>query len=195
MNEHSGFLASLHSAEDLYGLFDERPPHSTSLETGAAGAARMPEPYRRLLAHHSHMTVTLEAFHGTRVVLEVLDERRRGSRYARKILLRHGETSDVVMFGIMQFDLDHASPELQADILAREKPLGRALAEHGVLTRVGTHGLLAIEPDAELRRCFRLPDDWPGRVYGRLATIFCDDHPVVDLLEVVRPELAAPASR
>jgi chorismate-pyruvate lyase len=150
----------------------------------------MPEPYRRLLAHHSHMTVTLEAFHRTRVTLEVLAERRRGSRYARKILLRHGETSDVVQFGIMQFDLDHATAQLRDDILAREKPLGRALAEHGVLTRVGTHGLLAIEPNAELRRCFRLPDDWSGHLYGRLATIFCDDRPVVDLLEVVRPEPA-----
>jgi hypothetical protein len=69
------------------------------------------------------------------------------------------------------------------------------LAEHGVLTRVGTHGLLAIEPDAELRRCLSLPASWREPIYGRLATIFCDGHPVVDLLEVVRPEPAAGTPR
>jgi hypothetical protein len=134
------------------------------------------------------MTVTLEAFHRTRVALEVLAERRRGSLYARKILLRHGETGDVVQFGIMQFDLAYASAALEAEILERRKPLGRALLDHGVLTRISTHGLLAIEPDHELRRCFALPAESSTRVYGRLATIFCDDRPVVDLLEVVRPE-------
>jgi hypothetical protein len=176
-------LASLRSADDLYALFDEQPPPTVSLE-----AAQMPQPYRRLLAHQSHMTVTLEAFHATRVALEVLAERQRAHRYARKILLRHGDTGAVVQFGIMQFDFDYASPALRAEILAQRKPLGRVLIDHGVLTRIGTHGLLAIEPDAELRRCFGLPDAFAGRLYGRLATIFCDDLPVVDLLEVVRPE-------
>lgn len=183
MTEHPADLASLCSADDLYALFDERPPPSVSLDP-----AQMPEPYRRLLAHQSHMTVTLEAFHRTRVTLEVLAARQRGKLYARKILLRHGETGAVVQFGIMQFDLGYASPQLEAEILEQRKPLGRALLDHGVLTRIGTHGLLAIEPDDELRRCFALPAGPATKVYGRLATIFCDDRPVVDLLEILRPE-------
>ncbi|HUP21613.1 MAG TPA: hypothetical protein VNB06_01575 [Thermoanaerobaculia bacterium] len=183
MNEPSGALASLRSVEDLYGLFDEAPPATLPLEP-----SRMPQPYRRLLAHDGHMTVTLESFHRTRVSLEVLAECLRGPRYARKILLRHGDSGAVVQYGIMQFDLAHANPELRREILAREKPLGRALAEYGVLTRVSTHGLLALEPNEELRRCFELPTEWSGPLFGRLATIFCEDHPVVDLLEVVRPE-------
>jgi hypothetical protein len=183
MSEPPADLASLRSADDLYALFDERPPPALHVT-----AERMPEPYRRLLAHQSHMTVTLESFHRTRVVLEVLAERHRGPLYARKILLRHGESGAVVQFGIMQFDLGCASPALRAEILELAKPLGRILAEHGVMTRIGTHGLLALEPDEELRRSFSLPPEWPGPVYGRLATIFWDDRPVVDLLEVVRPE-------
>jgi chorismate-pyruvate lyase len=183
MSEPPADLAALRSADDLYALFGEQPPPAVSLE-----ASRMPEPYRRLLAHESHMTVTLEAFHRTRVELEVLAQRQRDLLYARKILLRHGETGAVVQYGIMQFDLSYASAELRAQILAKEKPLGRVLLDHGVLTRIGTHGLLALEPDEELRRCFALPRGFSGRVYGRLATIFCDDRPVVDLLEVVRPE-------
>jgi hypothetical protein len=195
MNQPFETLASLRDASDLYALFEQRPPAAVAIE-----AERMPEPYRRLLAHHSHMTVTLEAFHRTRVSLQVLAERRRGSLYARKILLRHGETGAVVQFGIMQFDLAHATPALRSDILSRAKPLGRALLEHGVMTRVGTHGLLAVEPDHELLDAFGLtPAGSPARLYGRLATIFCDDVPVVDLLEIVRPEPAeapsgAPAS-
>jgi chorismate-pyruvate lyase len=183
MSELTGALASLRSVEELYALFDEAPPPTLALEPSG-----MPQPYRRLLAHEGHMTVTLESFHRTRVALEVLAERLRGERYARKILLRHGDSGAVVQYGIMQFDLAHANPELRREILAQEKPLGRALAEHGVLTRVSTHGLLALEPHEELRRCFELPTEWSGPLYGRLATIFCDDHPVVDLLEVVRPE-------
>jgi chorismate-pyruvate lyase len=183
MSEHTADLASLRGADDLYALFDEQAPPATPVE-----AERMPEPYRHLLAHQSHMTVTLESFHRTRVVLEVLAERHHEPHYARKILLHHGETGAVVQFGIMQFDLGYASPALRAEILGLAKPLGRILAEHGVMTRIGTHGLLALEPDQEMRRSFALSRGWSGRVFGRLATIFWDDRPVVDLLEVVRPE-------
>ncbi len=41
-------------------------------------AALLPEPYRRLLAHDQHMTVTMEAYHGSPVRVEVLNRSRSG---------------------------------------------------------------------------------------------------------------------
>ena len=54
--------------DDLYRLWGAVPPPATSIS-----AEEMPEPYRSLLAHEGHMTVTLERFHRTLVRLEVLD--------------------------------------------------------------------------------------------------------------------------
>ena len=40
----------------------------------------VPEPYRTLLAHHDHMTVSVEAYHGSSVAVEVLAAKRSGER-------------------------------------------------------------------------------------------------------------------
>src|SRR4030095_15625543 len=46
-----------------------------------------PEPYRKLLAHHEHMTVAVERHHGSPVDVEVLAAKRDGEFYSRKIVL------------------------------------------------------------------------------------------------------------
>ena len=52
----------------------------------------IPAPFYSLLAHHSHMTVAMEAFHGHSVSLEVVsvapDETDGQTSYTREILLR-----------------------------------------------------------------------------------------------------------
>lgn len=168
--------------DDLYRLCDATSPRAQSVSVEA-----MPEPYRSLLAHESHMTVTLEEHHRTVLRLEVLQEMRQGHLYGRKILLTHGDTGAVLQFGIMRIDLRCCTPEIGNDILAAATPLGRILVEHGTLRRISTHGLLRIVPDEELRRHFGLAAESQGPVYGRLATIFCDGEPAIGLLEVVAP--------
>ena len=166
------------SLEELYSLFESTPPRHRLIDPGG-----VPQPEQRLLAHENHMTVTLEKHHETHVALEVLDTRRRDHLYARKILLRHGESGDVVQYGIMQFNFHHCSDAVREEILAQSTPLGRILIEHGMLRRISTHALLEIEPDQEMGEALGSA----RAVYGRLATIFCDDEPAVALLEVVAP--------
>ena len=169
--------------EDLYSLFEEVPPSYRLIDPGG-----VPQPEQRLLAHENHMTVTLETFHDTKVTLEVLDAQRADHLYARKILLRHGETGKVVQYGIMQFNFNHCSTEVRDEIISQNTPLGRILIAHGMLRRISTHALLEITPSTEI--CGILETE--GAVYGRLATIFCDNEPAVALLEVVAPRLERP---
>jgi hypothetical protein len=133
------------------------------------------------------MTVTLERHHGTRTELVVLESHLVGSSYARKILLLNAETRRVVQFGIMRFELGVCDDVVRRAILEQRTPLGRILIEHDVLRRVDLQTLVAIEPDDELRRHFALAASTREPVYGRLATIQCNERPCVDLLEVVAP--------
>ncbi len=190
----------VHTIGGLYDLFGEKAPPAV-----AVPADGVPQPQRRLLDHESHMTVTLEAHHGGAVDVVVLDRVASDRHYARKILLRRSggngggaarPESGVVQFGIMFFDLRFAGPDARLEILGERTPLGHILIRHSRLRRISTHRLLEIEPDAEMRRHFGLPAPGAGaapRVYGRLATIFCDEQPAVELLEVVPPGPAAVA--
>ena len=189
-----------HTVSDLYGLFRRDSPPSTVVPESA-----VPQPQRSLLAHESHMTVTLEQYHRGPVEVVVLDRVVHEHHYARRILLRRiaaagGETgrgnTGVVQFGIMLFNLRFATDEARLEILSEKSPLGHILIRHRQLRRISTHSLLEIEPDSEIRRHFGLSGPRTGaaeRVYGRLATIFCDERPAVELLEVVPPGPAAVA--
>ncbi len=138
----------------------------------------MPEPYRGLLVHEHHMTVTVEAYHGGPVDVRVLERRQDGSHYSRRILLVMRETGRVVQFGIVRIDLRYVAPEVAAAITEGKTPVGRVLITHGVLRRV--------EPVAYLR--FEAAPWFGGATaYGRLAIIHCDGEPAVEVLEVVAP--------
>ena len=146
---------------------------------------RVPQPARDLLVHEHHMTVTLEQFYGRRVELRVLAERRRNEHYARMILLALEGTDQIVQFGIVRVDLSCCEPEVQAAILAGKAPLGRILIEHDVLRRIDPAVFLKIYPHREMQQWMRLSALQP--VFGRLATIYCNHMPAVELLEVVCP--------
>lgn len=195
-------LAQAHDIGDLYGLFGRQAPQAAVVERAA-----VPQPQRDLLDHEDHMTVTLEAHHGAAVDVEVLDRVAYDGRYARRILLRRaagpgrGRSSRpaaVVMFGIVLLDFRFASEGARREILSESTPLGHVLIRHSRLRRISTHCLLEIEPDEELRRHLGLGacaarKTEQSRVHGRLATIFCDEQPAVELLEVVPPGPAAQA--
>ncbi len=61
-----------------------------------------PEPYKRLLVHDRHMTVTMEEFHRSPVVVKVLDRKLDGNIYSRKILLKRSDDGAVVQFAVMR---------------------------------------------------------------------------------------------
>jgi chorismate-pyruvate lyase len=163
---------------ELYRLFGDRPPPRFT----PIAADALPEPYRRLLDHPHHMTVTVEDHYGGPVSVRVLKRSRAGDTYSRMILL---ETADgrVVQFGIVRIHLDLCSEAVRDAILAESMPLGHVLIAHDVLRRIEPTAFLRVEPDEAMR-------GWFGRsvpTYGRLGIIHCDDRPAIDLLEILAP--------
>jgi len=146
----------------------------------------VPQPYRSLLAHHEHMTVSVEQHHGSPVDVEVIAASRSGDYYSRKIILHRQSDRRVVLFGIPRLNLRLVDDEVQREILSESKPLGRVLIEHNVLREVQLASLYRIMPGPDLCRLLVL--DQPRPTYGRTAFIYCDGYPAVELLEIVAPE-------
>jgi chorismate-pyruvate lyase len=142
-------------------------------------SSAVPEPYFTLLCHDHHMTVTLEKYHGGPVELHKLAIKHEGDIYARKLLLTRQGTHDVVMFGIVRIDLSWCSAQVREEIVAAKTPLGRILIQHDVLRRVAFHRCAYFPGGGELERRIALP------TYGRLATIYCNDRPSIELLEII----------
>jgi hypothetical protein len=148
-------------------------------------AALLPEPYRKLLKHDHHMTVTMEQHHGGEVEVRILDRHLEGAQYSRKILLLKKGTEQVVQFGIVRFDLNYVTDPVREEILQGETPLGRVLINHNVLRHIDLGALLKITAGPGVAEYLQMP---VGEVtYGRLATIFCNQVPAVDLLEIAAP--------
>lgn len=167
----------------LTGLFPGDPPLIARAEH--IPAALTPEPYKQLLVHDQHMTVTMEEFHNSPVSVEVLEHVLAGDIYSRKILLHKTSDGQVVQFGIVRFDLRYVTPAVREEILSRETPLGRVLIKFNVLRHIDLGAILRIAPGPELQRCFSCSPE--QTLYGRLATIFCNEQPAVDLLEISAP--------
>lgn len=167
---------------DLYRLFagDTSLPKHELLPPDA-----LPEPFRSLLVHDQHMTVTVEAFYQSLVDVVVLDRRRDGDSYARKILLKLQTNGRVVQSGIVRIHLQHCSNPVRETILAEQTPLGRILIENNVLRRIEPTAYFRVQPGPYLRNWFGRID--PFETYGRLGIIHCDGQPAIELLEVLAP--------
>lgn len=166
----------------LYALFptaDDLPEHEF------VPGDEVPKPYHDLLVHEHHMTVTVEAFHGGPVDVRILARSHQGDSYARKILLALQKTGRIVQFGIVRINLAFVSPEVRAEIVAGQTPLGRVLINHNVLRRIEPTGYLRVIPSPAMMGWFGL--DRPAPTYGRLAYIHCNEQPAVELLEIVAP--------
>ncbi|MEX2186965.1 MAG: hypothetical protein WD875_09235 [Pirellulales bacterium] len=177
---------------ELIRLFYETPADLGDFAPVAAD--ELPDPYRGLLAHDQHMTVTVERFHGCLVDVRVIEYKSSPPHYARKILLTRQSDGAVVLFGIVRIDLDQVDPATRDEILARRKPLGRILIEHNVLREVELVDLWRVTPAAELRQLFAGSESaqtTSASTYGRTALIHCNGRPAVELLEIVAPAESA----
>jgi len=176
------------TAPDLGALLKLFPSRDDLADFQIVPAERLPTPYHALLVHEHHMTVTVEKYHGDLVNVCILDRRRDGDTYARKILLTLQKTGQVVQYGVMRIHLRYCSDEVKQQILAGQTPLGRILIEHNVLRRIEPTAFLRVVPGPAMRQWFGLPKTEP--TFGRLAIIHCDDRPAVELLEIVAPVTA-----
>jgi hypothetical protein len=172
-------------------------------------AGDLPEDYQTLLAHDDHMTVTVEAFHGSMVNVQVLDERREGDVYTRASLLVRQSDQQVVQFGIMRISLAGLSDVVRREIEQRCTPLGRILIRHNVMRHVRLFKLWRISPGPVLVEHLHLsvggvsdaddaakceaasasetpPSKDKACIYGRSAGIVVEGRPSVELLEIVK---------
>jgi hypothetical protein len=143
----------------------------------------IPHPADELLVHHEHMTGVLERRYGRPVDLHVLDERLAGDVYTRKIYLTPAGGGPVVEWGIMRLDLRFVSDAVRDEVLARRTPLGAILINHNVHRRVKPRWFLRFPGGGPLLRFFGERGGEP--MYGRIGTIYCDEDPAIELLEIV----------
>ena len=148
-------------------------------------APDVPEPYRGLLAHHHHMTVTVEAHYGGPVDVRVLESGRDGDGYFRRVVLTLHGTDRIVQYGLVRINLALLDPAVRAAIVEQKTPLGRILIEHNVLRRVEPTAFLRVEPGPTL--CAHLALARPVTLYGRTGVIFCNDQPAIAVLEILSP--------
>jgi len=171
--------------EQLISLFPESeycPLYHHARHVAREGT---PEPYHRMLVHEHHMTVTMESYHDCRVEVDVIESRFVDDLYCRKILLRNDVTKDIVQFGIVRFNFRFVTDSVRHAIESQEIPLGRVLIQHNVLRHIDLGAI--IEFNAGPGFAHYLQMDERAGTWGRMATIFCDGLPAVDLLEVSAP--------
>jgi len=168
---------------DLIALFPEGEELFASADY--IPAALTPEPYKGLLAHDRHMTIAMEEFHHSPVLVEVLDRKLVGNIYSRKILLKRSDDGAVVQFAVMKFDLDLVLPAVRDEILSERTPLGRILINYNVFRCVDLGAIFRVTAGPAFARLCGC--DLGDVTYARLATIFCNQHPAVDLLEAAAP--------
>ncbi|TVS19892.1 MAG: hypothetical protein EA424_06785 [Planctomycetaceae bacterium] len=143
----------------------------------------LPSIYHTLLAHHQHMTVTLEAHNGCPLEVDVLRSETTKTHYHRKVLLRRIGDQEVVLFGIVRINRGLLPAEVRTEIEAESTPLGTILINRNIYRNVRLLSFWEVEPRDELSGIFEF--DSPGPLYGRTALIYCDDVPVIELLEIV----------
>ena len=146
-------------------------------------ADQLPDHYRSLLAHHEHMTVTLEAFHNSLVDVRTLAEWRDDASYARNSLLTRQTDGAILQFGIMRIWLADLPPAARDEITVQKLPLGRVLIAHNVLREVELISLWRLQPGPVVRKHMNLVDDQP--IFGRSAQILLNERPTVQMLEIV----------
>lgn len=148
-------------------------------------AGDVPQPYRQLLDHTQHMTVTVEGYYNDAVDVEVHEVAQRGQEYARKITLRLRAGRKVVQYGVIAVNLDALDSSVAADIVAGKTPLGRVLIDHDVLRVVEPVQFFRVGLPADLAEAMGVP---AGSVtYGRLGTISADGHPAIRVAEILSP--------
>ena len=155
-------------------------PAAGPLPAEVVPAAELPEPYRRLLDHTHHMTVTVEAFHGGPVDVRVLESVRAGDDYARRILLTRRSDGTVVQYGVVRIDLAALSATVREEVLGGQVPLGRVLIAHDVLRTVTPTAFLRVTPAGELRAW--LGD---GATFGRLGVLTVEGRPAIRVCEIL----------
>jgi len=171
--------------DQLLDLFYESGEKSKLGLFNSVEGEQVPQPYRKLLDHHSHMTVAVESHFGSAVDMRVVRTVQDDTWYAREIILVSQTDGTVVQYGIVRIRYGVLAEAVWEEIESGLKPLGRVLIEHDVLRQVELVGLWRVQCRQFLASHFSVPNN--EITYGRTARIFCDSEPAIELLEIVNP--------
>ena len=180
--------------DNLQSLFHSLGTNVTPPPAAVITVDKIHEPFRSLLVHDRHMTVAMEEFHRCKVAVKVLRKNREGASYTRQILLfPHGMESDfpgnVIQGGLVRIHLAMLDELIVKAIIREDTPLGHLLIGHEVLRRIEVKSYLKLMPGPELASWPGFPEDKPS--YGRLAHIYCDGQPAIELFELI-PDKSPP---
>ncbi|WP_153557480.1 hypothetical protein [Roseimaritima sediminicola] len=171
--------------EELCGLFPEADGQPLYASAEHVARESTPPPYHAMLVHEHHMTVTMERYHDCAVDVDVIASRSVDDLYARKIVLRKHGREQAVQFGIVRFNFQYVTQRVREQIEAGQIPLGRVLIQHNVLRHIDLGAIVRFEAGPGLARYLQMNEG--EETYGRMATIFCNGAPAVDLLEISAP--------
>jgi len=143
----------------------------------------IPHPTDELLVHHEHMTEVLRRRYGKPVAVHVLDEHLAGDFYTRKVRLTVTGSDETVEWGIVRLDLRYMSDIVRNEILAKRSPLGEILIRHDVHRRIKPRWFMRFPARGPMLTFFGETGATP--LYGRIGTIYCDEKPAIELLEIV----------
>jgi chorismate-pyruvate lyase len=146
----------------------------------------VPEPCKSLLVHGNDMTPTLEAFHKSRIHLEILSRDQRGEFYYREVVLRLDHDEKPVEFGANKVYLGAFPEDAQELILLEQVPLGTILRDCGVRHQTSAKFFLRIEPDDLIAKALEL--ERPTTLFGRKAVITDSrGKPLSEIVEILPP--------
>lgn len=144
---------------------------------------KIPFPEDHLLVHHDHMTIVLQRHHGSAVQVHVLEEHLDGDLYTRKISLTPAGSNKIVEWGIVRLNFKFMPAEVREEILRKEMPLGAILVKHNVHRRIKPRYFLQLPESSSIVGLFGAHNAEP--LYGRIGTIYCDNEPCIEVLEIV----------
>lgn len=147
------------------------------------GNEDVPRALCALLSAPRPLTPRLEALHGEPLALRVLERRRHGDVYGRRVVLVRGDGVPVVL-GAIEIDLARLAPAIRDEVLAEAVPFGHILV--GAVAR--PDALLRVACDPFIAAALALPIEraW---LYGRRRTLVDGQRATVaTIVEILAPE-------
>jgi chorismate-pyruvate lyase len=147
------------------------------------GDEDVPGPLRELLRAPRPLTPRLEHLHGETLALRVLERRRDGDVYARRVVLVRSDEVPVVL-GAIEIDLARLSAAMRESVLAETVPFGHIFGE----ATAEPDALFRIACDAGIAEALALarPDAW---LYGRRRTLGdASGVTVASIVEILAPD-------
>ena len=144
----------------------------------------IPTPYQSLLVHEGWMTETLERHFGGPVTLRALFSLTRGQWLFRRSLLVLQYSGRPVEMGTIRVNLKALTPDMRAQVLRRETPIGRILARSSNF-QSSPSAFLKITPNPELMGMFWMRES--RTLYGRQTVMTLNNRKIGEIIEILPP--------